>query len=60
MDIGEISNTYGSFALYFDIINTTSTVYGVTSVNLPASMSGVTVTYEGEIAAGSSTEITEL
>ena len=59
MDIGEISNTYGSFALYFDIINTTSTVYGVTSVNLPASMSGVTVTYEGEIAAGSSTEITD-
>ena len=65
MNIGDFSgddaNTIGSFALYFDIINTTTYDWFVSDVTLSSTLQSqnVSVTYSGDIDAGSSTEITD-
>ena len=65
MNIGDFSgddaNTIGSFALYFDIINTTTYDWFVSDVSLSSTLQSqnVSVTYSGDIDAGSSTEITD-
>lgn len=45
------ANTYGSFSLYFDIINATDTQWEIRNVNIPAALSsaGVTDSYSGII-----------
>ena len=65
MNIGDYSgddaNTIGSFALYFDIINTTTYDWFVSDVSLSSTLQSqnVSVTYSGDIDAGLSTEITD-
>ena len=58
---GDDANTNGSFALYFDIINTTTYDWFVSDVSLSSTLQSqnVSVTYSGDIDAGSSTEITD-
>ena len=61
---GENSNTLGSFSLYFDIINTTTSQWTISNVTLSSELQsqGVTTSYSGVISAGtltSSDQITQ-
>ena len=61
---GENSNTLGSFSLYFDIINTTTSQWAISNVTLSSELQsqGVTTSYSGVISAGtltSSDQITQ-
>ena len=61
---GEHSNTLGSFSLYFDIINTTTSQWAISNVTLSSELQsqGVTASYSGVISAGtltSSDQITQ-
>ena len=61
---GEDSNTLGSFSLYFDIINTTTSQWTISNVTLSSELQsqGVTASYSGVISAGtltSSDQITQ-
>ena len=65
MNIGDYSgdnaNTVGSFALYFDIINTTTYDWIVSDVSLSTTLQSqnVSVSHSGDIDAGTSTEIAD-
>ena len=68
MNIGDFtgadSNTLGSFSLYFDIINTTTSQWTISNVTLSSELQsqGVTASYSGVISAGtltSSDQITQ-
>ena len=58
MNIGEYSNSLGSFALYFDIINATDIQWAIKTVTLSEQLQGqnVSVSYSGVIATNSLTD----
>lgn len=62
MNLGKFINTYGSFALYFDIINTNDVMWTISEVQLSTVLQsqGVTVKYDGRINVGTTTEQTQI
>ncbi len=57
MNLGDFQNTYGSFALYFDIINTSNIAWEISEVTISQTLQeeGVSVNYSGIISTGETT-----